>query len=87
MIVHPENLYEFKVCMGTHYLGGYSGDDDSKRNCLRESTLRWENSVGTIRETAGKYPQGVYAAVVCSIQSECIFLQQAPRTRGVHLRK
>ena len=48
LILQPENLearkvfgarHGFKVCTGTHYLGGYIGDDKSKRNWLRKRTL------------------------------------------------
>ena len=38
----------FKVCTGARYLGGYFGDDDSKRDCLRERTLTWENNISII---------------------------------------
>ena len=59
----------FKVCTGTHYLGGYIGYDESKRDWLRECTLAWENKIGMISKTAGKYTQESYAAVVRVIQS------------------
>ena len=45
LIVHPDNLearklfvlrHKFKVCMGAHYLGSYIGDENSKRDCLKE---------------------------------------------------
>ena len=84
LIVHPENLeagkefdtcHGFKVCKGTLYLGGYIGDDDSKSDWLRERTLTWEKNISTISENVEKYPQGSYAAVVCAIQPEWIFLQ------------
>ena len=61
--------YGFKVFTGTRYLGGYIGDDKSKRDWLRERTLTWEKSIKTISKTAGKYPQESYAAVVRAIQS------------------
>ena len=35
-----------------------------------------EKKIGMIRKTMGKYPLGSYAAVVCTIQSEWIFLQR-----------
>ena len=54
---------------------GYIRDDDSKRNFLRDSTLMWKKNIGTISETAGKYPQDIYAVVACAIQLEWIFLQ------------
>ena len=60
--------------MGARYLGGYIGDDESKRDWLRERTLMWEKNVNTISETAGKYPQEIYSAVVRVVQPEWIFL-------------
>ena len=59
LIVFLENLeagkefrarHRFKVCMGTRYLGGYIGDDESKRNWMRERTLMWEKtSTGSVK--------------------------------------
>ena len=68
--------------MGVCYLGGYIGDDKSKINCLRESTLIWKKDINTISETAGKYIQESYAAVVHEIQSEWIFLQRVTWDTG-----
>ena len=68
--------------MGTHYLGCYIGDHDSKINWLREHTLMWEKNINMISETAGKYPQESYSAVVCVIQSEWIFLQRVTWDMG-----
>ena len=84
LIVHPENLEEgkvfgarhvFRVCTGACYLGYYIGDDESKRDWLRESTLTWEKNINKISKTMGKCPQESYAAVVRAIQSECIFIK------------
>ena len=83
LIVHPENLearkefgsrHGFKVVMSARYLRGYIGDDRSKSNLLRERTLAWENNIRTTSETAGEFPQESYAAVVCEIQRERIFM-------------
>ena len=84
LIVRPENLeagkvfgarHIFRVFTGARYFGGYIGDDNSKRDWLRESTLTWEKNINTIRKTVGKYPQESYATVVRDIQPEWIFLQ------------
>ena len=72
----------FKVSTGTHYLGGYIMDDESKHNCQRERTLTWEKNISTISKTAGKYSQESYAAVVRTIQSEWIFLQRVTWDTG-----
>ena len=48
LIMYLENLesrklfvarHGFKVCTGTHYLGGYIGDNESKHDWLRERML------------------------------------------------
>ena len=52
----------------------YIGDDDSKRNWLRESILMWEKNINTISKTAGKYPQESYDSVVRSTKSAWIFI-------------
>ena len=84
LIVRPENLeavkvfgacHGFRVFTGAHYLGGYIGDNKSKHDWLRESTLTWEKNINTISKTVGKYPQDSSATVVRDIQPEWIFLQ------------
>ena len=78
LIVHPDNIEAgklfgtcrgFKVCTGVRYLGGYIGDDKSKRNWLIDRALIWEKRIGMISKTAGKHPQESYAAVARVIQS------------------
>ena len=64
----------FKVWTGAHYLGGYIGDDNTKRGWLKERMYMWERKICMIRETTVKYHHEGYAAVVCVIQSEWIFL-------------
>ena len=58
----------FKVCKGARYLGGYIREDESKRDWLRECTMKWEKNINTISKTAGKCNQESYAAVVCAIK-------------------
>ena len=91
LIVHPKNIeagkvfgrrHGFRVCAVAHYLGGYIGDDKSKRDWLRDCTLTWERNINTIRKTAGKCPQESYAVVVRAIQSESIFLQSVTWDTG-----
>ena len=76
--MHQENIeagkmfdarHGFKVCTGARYLRGYIRDNDSKRDWLRERTLKWDKNIGTIRKTAGKYPHECYTVVVQAIQS------------------
>ena len=68
----------FRVFTGASYLGGYIGDNDSKRDWLRERTLKWKKNINKISKNAGKHSQETSAAVVHAIQSECIFLQRVP---------
>ena len=83
LIVRQENLetgkvfgarHRFRVCTGARYLGGYIGDDNSKRDWMRECTQTWEKNISTISKTADKYTQESYAAVVHEIQLKLIFL-------------
>ena len=85
MVVCPENpksgkvfgaRHGFKVCTGARYLGGYIGDDKSKRDWLRDRAIMWEKNISTISKTTGKYTQESYVAVVHSIQPKWIFLQR-----------
>ena len=72
--------------MGTRYLGGYIGYDDSNIDWLGEFTMAWEKNINTIIKTADKYPQESYAMVVRSIQSEWVSLQRiAWDTGGVFM--
>ena len=77
LIVHPDNLksgkmfvlcHGFKVCTGACYLGLFIGDDESKRDWLKERTEMWEQKIHTISKTAGKYTQESYAFVIRAIQ-------------------
>ena len=70
------------MCTGAHSLVGYIRDDESKHNWLRERTLRWEKNITTIRNIAGKYPQEIYATVLCAIQSEWVFLKHVTCETG-----
>ena len=72
----------FRVCTGACYLGGYIRDNESKHDYLRERMLTWEKNINTIRETTWKYPQKSYAAVLCAVQSEWIFLQHVTWNTG-----
>ena len=91
LIIHPENIkakrvfgarHEFRVWTGTSYLGGCIGENDYKRDWLRERTLTWEKNINTISETVGKHPQDSYVAVVGAIQSKWIFLQHVTWDTG-----
>ena len=68
----------FKVCTGSHYLGGYIEDDELKKNWLRERTLTWETNINTISENTGKYPQESYAIVTKNLSPIVGTLRKIP---------
>ena len=72
----------FKVCMGARYLRGYIGDNESKRNWLKERMLTWEKNIRTLSKTVGKYPHESYTTVVSAIQPQWIFLQHVTWDTG-----
>ena len=66
IIMHMDNLtsgkklsfrHGFKVFTGTRYLGGFIGDDESKRKWLKYWTSKWEKNIPVINKMSGKYPQ------------------------------
>ena len=77
--MHPDNpgsrksfglRHGFKVCTGAHYIGGFIGDDESKRNWPKKCMETWERNIHKIKKTVGKYPKESYATVVRVIKSE-----------------
>ena len=91
LIVNSDNLearkmfgsrHGFKVCTGACYLGRYMGENESKREWMKERMGTWERKIFTIRKTAGKYPQRSYAAVVCAIKLEYIFIEHVITNMG-----
>ena len=49
--------HRFKVFTGARYLGGFIGDEKSKRDWLKYQKLKWEENIRTITEMARKYLQ------------------------------
>ena len=89
--MHPYNIEDgklfglirrLKVRTGACHLGVFIGDDGFKRDWLDEVIRTWERRITIISKTAVKFPQGSYAAVVCVIQSERIFLQCVTKNTG-----
>ena len=70
------------MCTGVRYPGSFIGDDNSKREWLKECTDTWERNITNIRKTTGEYPQEIYAAVVCAIQLGWGFLQRVMDNTG-----
>ena len=71
-----------KVCKYARYLGGYIGDEKSKRYWMQDLMETWDKNINVISKVAWKYPQKSYAAVVPTIQSELIFLQRVTSDTG-----
>ena len=82
--MHPENTkarkvfgasHGFKVCTSIRYLGGYIGDDESKREWLKYWMENRERNIYAVTKMAEKYHRESYATVVRAIQSEWKILQ------------
>ena len=65
LIVHPYNIeagklfvarHVFKFFTGALYLGGYIGDDKSKREWLKNWKEKRERNIHVITKIEGKYP-------------------------------
>ena len=65
-----------------HYVGGFIGDNDSKRDLIKFCTSIWEQNIHTIIKMVGKYPQEIYDVVVRVIKLESIFLQRLTRNKA-----
>ena len=77
LIAHPDNLesrkmfglcHRFKVCTSAQYLGGFIGDNKSKRDRQKKFTKTWERKICKIRKTARKCTQESYAVEVQATQ-------------------
>ena len=73
--------------MAAHYLGGYIRYDESKREWLKYRMEKWDRNIHAVTKMVGKYSQEDYAAVVCVIDLEWIFLQFMKTYAGQHLRE
>ena len=60
--------------MYAHYMGRFTEDKDSKRECLIVRMAVTKN-IRTISETAVIYPQEIYTSIMRTIQLEWIFLK------------
>ena len=63
------------MCTCTRYIVGFIGDDESKRDWIKNHTLILEQNIHMIIKMVGKYPQEIHAAAVRAIESEWIFLK------------
>ena len=49
----------FKVCTGTRYMGGFIGNDKSKRYWLKDRTSTWEEKILQLPKQQGNIPMRV----------------------------
>ena len=56
-----------KMCTGARYLGGFIGDDEYKRDWLKDRTETWERNIHMISKNSDKCPQESYSSLVCEI--------------------
>ena len=74
--------HRFKVCTGELFLSGFIGDNNSKRDWMKERTQTWERKIHTISKSVGKHHQESYDVVVRVIQLEWIFIQHIMKNMG-----
>ena len=55
------------MCTGARYLGGFIGDDEYKRDWLKDRTETWEWNIHMISKNSDKCPQESYSSLVCEI--------------------
>ena len=72
----------FRLCTYVRYLRGYIVDGKSKHHWLKKGTETWEKKIFIINKNMGKHPQESYAAVVCEIDLEWVFLQHNTKNMG-----
>ena len=94
LIVHSYNLtaredfgllHGFKVFTGARYLGGFIGDDESKRDCLEDQTSKWEKKLYD-HQSSGELSQDSYAVVVFVINRNGYFCNMWRKTWDTHSR-
>ena len=90
LIVAPGNVTQaeehfrglrIRVATGHRYLGGFIGEMDAERECLREKVQRWTELVNVLEGVAHKHPQSAYTGLQKSLQQEWAFLKRV--TPGV----
>jgi hypothetical protein len=62
--------FGFKATMGSHYLGGFIGEDDALHAWLHEKTKTWEEAVGDLASVAPNFPQAAYSDLQKSLEQE-----------------
>lgn len=70
----------FKIRTGGRYLGGYIGEEDGKREWVKEKAEEWKKGVQMLSRAAKNFPQEAYAGLAHSLQHEWTFLQRVTET-------
>ena len=71
----------FRVCTGARYLGGYIGDDESKRDFMRDRTLTWGKNINTIRKPRRNIPRRVTPQWYVQSNQNGYFFNASPGTQ------
>ena len=61
------------IVTGHRFLGGFIGDSGDRQNFVMQKVLNWSNHVRAFAAVASLQPQGAYAALTKSLQSEWLF--------------
>lgn len=72
---------EFKVTMGSHYLGGFIGEAEDLDTWINGKVTDWSDTVAELANAAIGYPQSAYSGLQHSLQQEWQFVQRV--TKGV----
>jgi len=65
-----------RIVTGHRFLGGFIGDSGDRQNFVMQKVLNWSNHVRAFAAVASLQPQGAYAALTKSLQSEWLFTLQ-----------
>ena len=66
----------FKVVMGSRYLGGFVGEAAAQASWVEDKASSWAEAVGELAVVAKRFPQTAYAGLQKSLQQEWQFVQR-----------
>jgi hypothetical protein len=73
---------EFTNTEGARYLGGFIGEEDARREWLREKAEVWKEAVLDLASAAPNFPQAAYSGLQKSLQQEWQFVQRVTKNIG-----
>lgn len=72
--------YEFKICTGTRYLGGFVGEEDARNRWVDEKMMEWSNMIQQMSNLASRCPHTIYTGMKSCLQREWVLLQQVVKS-------